>query len=389
MATIEYQLDGSEWKLAFNDAMFSGALTIAAPGDHLISMRATDLAGNISAVRTFDFTVLPANATPTPATPVPTNAPPTPTALAATATATTATPAHSSPSAAPSASPSASTTPVPSEPPAPGATQTPVPTRAPAPTAAPNAPPPPTDVPAPPTDVPAPPTAVPTPTLVPTAANAPATLMLPPDQTVTVNAPGGATVPYEASALDNAGNAAPVVCDPKSGSLFPVGTTVVSCTATTQAGLKTQASFRITVKLGPPPTMSPQDNLAVEGNTKGGATVTFNVTAQDVVDGPLPVSCTPSSGSLFKLGTTNVACTATNSYGQQATRRFTVTVRDTTPPALCLPANITVTAVARYGSFVGATVFLCRERDGHRGRNRAGRVQPRVRDHPSKSARQR
>ena len=75
VASIEYQLDGSDWKLAFNDAMFSGAMMIAAPGDHLISLRATDLAGNISPVRTFDFTVLPATAQPAAATPVPTAAP--------------------------------------------------------------------------------------------------------------------------------------------------------------------------------------------------------------------------------------------------------------------------------------------------------------------------
>jgi hypothetical protein len=190
------------------------------------------------------------------------------------------------------------------------------------------------------------PTAVPTPTLAPTASNAPATLVLPPDKTVEANAPGGATVPFDASARDNAGNPVPVACDPKSGSLFPVGTTVVTCTATTAAGLTSQASFRVTVKASLPPTLSPQDNLAVEGNTRGGATVTFNVTAQDAVDGPLPVSCNPSSGSLFKLGTTNVTCAATNSFGQQGTRRFTVTVRDTTPPVIKQPADFPFTLPA-------------------------------------------
>jgi hypothetical protein len=333
VATIEYQLDGSEWKLAFNDAMFNGAMTIAAPGDHLLALRATDLAGNISPVRTYDFTVLPATAPPATATPVPTAVPATPTPLATTA-------------ATPAASPSPSETPVPTEPPAPGATQTPVPTRPPAPTAAPNAPAPPTDTPVP--------TTVPTPTLAPTAGNAPATIVLPPDKTVDANAPGGATVPFDVSARDNTGNPVPVTCDPQSGSLFPVGTTVITCTATTSAGLKTQASFRVTVKAAQPPTLSPQENLTAEGNTRGGATVTFNVTAQDAVDGPLPVSCNPSSGSLFKLGTTNVTCTAIDSFGLQGTRRFTVTVRDTTPPALSLPANISV--VGNYNTDVlGAT----------------------------------
>jgi hypothetical protein len=187
---------------------------------------------------------------------------------------------------------------------------------------------------------------VPTPTLIPTASNAPASLVLPPDKTVDANAPGGATVPFEVSARDNAGNPAPVTCDPQSGSLFPVGTTVVICTATTPAGLKSQASFRVTVKAAQPPTLSPQDNLTVEGNTKGGATVPFSVTAQDVVDGPLSVSCSPQPGSLFKLGTTTVTCTATNSFGLQGTRRFTVTVRDTTPPVIKQPADFPFTLPA-------------------------------------------
>jgi hypothetical protein len=187
---------------------------------------------------------------------------------------------------------------------------------------------------------------VPTPTLAPTASNAPATLVLPPDQTVNANAPGGATVPFDVSARDTAGNAVPVTCDPKSASLFPVGTTVVTCTATTAAGLTSQASFRVTVKASLPPMLSPQDNLTVEGNTRGGATVAFKVTAQDALDGPLPVSCNPSSGSLFKLGTTNVTCTATNSLGQQGTRRFTVTVNDTTPPVIKQPADYPFTLPA-------------------------------------------
>lgn len=49
--------------------------------------------------------------------------------------------------------------------------------------------------------------------------------------------------------------------------------------------------------------------------------------AADIVDGSVPVSCTPRSGSVFKLGRTTVACTATDSSGNTSRARFSITVR--------------------------------------------------------------
>jgi hypothetical protein len=57
------------------------------------------------------------------------------------------------------------------------------------------------------------------------------------------------------------------------------------------------------------------------------ARVTFKVTATDDVDGVIPVSCHPRSGSRFRVGRTVVLCAATDSSGNTATARFTVTVR--------------------------------------------------------------
>jgi hypothetical protein len=55
--------------------------------------------------------------------------------------------------------------------------------------------------------------------------------------------------------------------------------------------------------------------------------VRFTVTAQDAVDGSLPVRCRPRSGSRFKLGKTRVTCAATDKSGNTATAKFIVTVR--------------------------------------------------------------
>jgi hypothetical protein len=57
------------------------------------------------------------------------------------------------------------------------------------------------------------------------------------------------------------------------------------------------------------------------------ARVTFKVTATDGVDGAVPVSCQPRSGSRFEIGRTTVRCEATDSSGNAARAAFTVTVK--------------------------------------------------------------
>jgi hypothetical protein len=55
--------------------------------------------------------------------------------------------------------------------------------------------------------------------------------------------------------------------------------------------------------------------------------VTYKVTATDEIAGALPASCRPASGSRFPIGRTTVSCSATDTSGNTATGRFTVTVK--------------------------------------------------------------
>jgi hypothetical protein len=55
--------------------------------------------------------------------------------------------------------------------------------------------------------------------------------------------------------------------------------------------------------------------------------VRFAVHAHDAVDGAVAVKCTRASGSWFRIGRTQVSCTATDSSANTARARFTVTVR--------------------------------------------------------------
>lgn len=55
--------------------------------------------------------------------------------------------------------------------------------------------------------------------------------------------------------------------------------------------------------------------------------VSYRVTARDEVDGAVPASCRPKSGSRFRIGRTVVNCSATDRSGNRATARFTITVK--------------------------------------------------------------
>ena len=55
-------------------------------------------------------------------------------------------------------------------------------------------------------------------------------------------------VTYNVTASDGADGQVPVTCDPRSGSRFPIGRTIVRCSATDSSGNTANASFRIIVR---------------------------------------------------------------------------------------------------------------------------------------------
>ncbi|MFJ6012037.1 VWA domain-containing protein [Streptomyces sp. NPDC092952] len=91
------------------------------------------------------------------------------------------------------------------------------------------------------------------------------------DLTVRAEDKGGAHVTYTATAEDATDGALPVTCEPASGSLFPVGVTTVTCTATDSAGNTGTDSARIEV-LEPP--VPPSADLAVKADVSPDRTYT-------------------------------------------------------------------------------------------------------------------
>jgi predicted Rdx family selenoprotein len=159
----------------------------------------------------------------------------------------------------------------------------------------------------------------------------PPALSVPADMTVEATSAQGAVVNYKSSAQDSVDGSVEVSCSPASGSIFSIGTTTVQCTARDAAGNEGTASFKVTVRDSRPPVITVQD-MTVEATSAQGAVVNYKSSAQDSVDGSVEVSCSPASGSTFKIGETKVQCTATDAAGNSAEKSFTIRVQDTTDP---------------------------------------------------------
>jgi hypothetical protein len=144
------------------------------------------------------------------------------------------------------------------------------------------------------------------------------------------------------------------VCLPASGSVFPLGTTPVSCSATDAAGNTSHAVLSVTVQDRGAPVVEAMPNLLVEATGPTGSHAAWGTVAavDDVDPGTLPTTCTPASGSAFALGTTTVTCAAADAAGNHGESRFTVEVVDTTAPNVFVPPS----AVAEATSSLGAEV---------------------------------
>lgn len=74
------------------------------------------------------------------------------------------------------------------------------------------------------------------------------------------------------------------------------------------------------------PVIRTSGNQTVAATSADGAVINYTATAVDNVDGPVAVSCTPASGTTFKVGTTTVTCTAADAKGNKRSVILTVTV---------------------------------------------------------------
>jgi hypothetical protein len=117
----------------------------------------------------------------------------------------------------------------------------------------------------------------------------------------------------------------------------------------------TSVTFRLDVVSNTPPSLGLPADLDVEGDTSGGWTADWTVTADDAEDDPDPAPvCSSQPGDVLPVGQTTVTCTVEDAGGLTDEGSFSVTVRDTTPPALAnVPSALQLATADPRGAVVG------------------------------------
>ena len=206
--------------------------------------------------------------------------------------------------------------------------------------------------------------------------NVPPTLHVPPDVSATTSS-CSATLDDElgvATAEDNCGTvnisrsgvptfACPTPTDPNrrcESFVFPTGTTIITYTATDNAGNVTVGTQRVVVTESPAinPTITAPGPVSVNtgpGATSCGAFVSDatlgSASANDNCPGVTISRTGVPAGNNFPVGTTVVTYTATDASGNTAQATQNVTVTDNTPPIVTAPAAVTL--------FTGAGATSC------------------------------
>ncbi|MDX9928671.1 MAG: HYR domain-containing protein, partial [Bacteroidales bacterium] len=130
------------------------------------------------------------------------------------------------------------------------------------------------------------------------------------------------------------------------GSVFPVGTTLVTYTATDQAGnTSAPCTFNVTVIDNTPPVITLPAPPVLNANASCQATVpVIAATATDncTASGSITITQAPLAGTIIGEGVTVVTVTATDLAGNSSVGSINVTVVDIDPPVFIPPINPTV-----------------------------------------------
>jgi probable HAF family extracellular repeat protein len=127
-----------------------------------------------------------------------------------------------------------------------------------------------------------------------------------------------------------------------------------SCAATSAGGSTPAVSRTIRIDATAPVVTAPAAMVA-EAIGSTGATVGWTApVVSEALSGMTAagVSCAPASGSAFALGSHTVSCSATDNAGNTGSATFALTVRDTTPPTLSLPAAASASTADAAGTVV-------------------------------------
>ena len=152
-----------------------------------------------------------------------------------------------------------------------------------------------------------------------------------PDISVPATSSAGTVVTFALPAATDEGSETPAVtCDPASGATFPVGTTLVTCTAThsDDTPSSVQTTFQVIVT-DADLVLSQPASITTDATGPSGAAVSYPPPVVSDEDGAaITPACSPASGSMFAIGTTTVKCTAIDPEDSNSpvSTSFTITV---------------------------------------------------------------
>jgi large repetitive protein len=179
------------------------------------------------------------------------------------------------------------------------------------------------------------------------------TVTAPADVTLEAVDGSGAVVTYsDATASDSVDGSLAASCLPASGSTFPLGSTLVTCSATDSHSNTGSSTFHVNIQDTTAPLISVPGNITAEATSAAGAAVIFSTSASDIVDGSVAVDCDANSGDTFPLGTTLVSCSATDSNNNTSPASFNITVEDTTEPEIEAHNAVSAEATSASGAVV-------------------------------------
>lgn len=149
------------------------------------------------------------------------------------------------------------------------------------------------------------------------------------------------------TAVDAVSGPVPVSCTPTSGSLFALGSTTVTCSASDGAGNTVTQTFTVTVTAPSVDTLPPvfdrvPQPLWIMTADPLGTTARYTLpTATDAVSGPAPVDCSPAPGAHVPVGLTHVTCTSTDAAGNTSSTGFDLMV--VLRPRIDVPGSVPIT----------------------------------------------
>ena len=134
-----------------------------------------------------------------------------------------------------------------------------------------------------------------------------------------------------------------------------LGSHALTLTVSDNRGSVVSDTVNVTVRDTTRPELTTPTTVFASATSNAGATVSYIVSATDIVSGPITPSCSHASGATFAIGGTTVTCTATDAAGNVSTRLFLISVASDL--ALRLPGNLRVPATSASGAVVTYSAF--------------------------------